>query len=202
ALKDWGRRYPYCSWGGRFREWLFSDDMEPYGSFGNGAAMRVSPAGFLAGNLEDAWAMSDRVTRVTHNHPEGMKGARATVTAIVLARQGANAEAIRNEIAQRFDYDMGRSVDEIRPSYRFDETCQRTVPEALICALEAEDFEDAVRNAVSLGGDADTLAAIAGAVAEARFGVPDAIAEDVIRRLPKGMLAMVNQFRRALRELK
>jgi len=195
ALKDWGRRYPYCSWGGRFREWLFSDDMAPYGSFGNGAAMRVSPAGFLAGNLEDAWAMSDRVTRVTHSHPEGLKGARATVTAIVLARQGANAEAIRNEIAQRFDYDMGRSVDEIRPSYRFDETCQRTVPEALICALEAEGFEDAVRNAVSLGGDADTLAAIAGAVAEARFGVPDAIASESLRRLPEDMRTIIEQSR-------
>ncbi|RMH62914.1 MAG: ADP-ribosylglycohydrolase family protein [Zetaproteobacteria bacterium] len=195
ALKNWGRRYPYCSWGRRFREWLFSDDMEPYGSFGNGAAMRVSPAGFLADSLEDAWAMSDRVTRVTHNHPEGLKGARATVTVIVLARQGADAQAIREEVAGRFGYDMVRSVDEVRPGYRFDETCQRTVPEALTCALEAEDFEDAVRNAVSLGGDADTLAAIAGAVAEARFGVPDAIAGEVFRRLPEDMRSIADQYR-------
>jgi len=194
TLKDWGRRYPHCSWGGRFREWLFSDEDEPYGSFGNGAAMRVSPAGFLADSLEDAWAMSDRVTRVTHNHPEGMKGARATVTAIVLARQGADAQAIREEVAGRFGYGMARAVDEIRPGYRFDETCQRTVPEALICALEAEDFEDAVRNAVSLGGDADTLAAIAGAVAEARFGVPDDTVEEVRRRLPVDMLTLLDSL--------
>ncbi|RMH42442.1 MAG: ADP-ribosylglycohydrolase family protein, partial [Gammaproteobacteria bacterium] len=166
----------------------------PYGSFGNGAAMRVSPAGFLAKSLEEAWAMSDRVTQVTHNHPEGLKRARATVTAIVLARQGANAEAISNEIAQRFGYDMGRSVDEIRPGYRFDETCQRTVPEALICALEAEGFEDAVRNAVSLGGDADTLAAIAGAVAEARFGVPESIASKTQRLLPAEILDVLDEM--------
>jgi len=192
ALKMWGRRYPHCSWGGRFREWLFSDEREPYSSFGNGAAMRVSPAGLLADSLEDAWAMSDRVTRVTHNHPEGMKGARATVTAIVLARQGVAAQAIREEIAGRFGYDMARSVDEIRPAYGFDESCQRTVPEALICALEAQDFEDAVRNAVSLGGDADTLAAIAGAVAEARFGVPAAIASEALQRLPIEMQAILD----------
>ena len=187
AFKDWGKRYPHSGWGGRFAHWLFSDMTEPYGSFGNGAAMRVSPAAFLADTLEDALAMAEQVTRITHDHPEGLKGAAATTAAIFLARQGASAEAIRQYVEVEYGYDLQSGVDEIRPGYQFDETCQGTVPEAIICALEARDFEDAIRNAVSLGGDADTLGAITGGIAEARFGLPPDIACETWRRLRSDM---------------
>lgn len=198
AFKDWGRRYPDSGWGGMFRRWLFSDRREPYGSFGNGAAMRVSPAGFLAGSLDEALELADAVTRVTHDHPEGLKGARATVTAIVLFRQGMAPEAVREEIASRFGYDVRRTVDQIRPGYRFDETCQGTVPEAIVCALEATGFEEAIRNAISLGGDADTLGAICGGIAEARFGVPSGIADEAWCRLPGDMHeVLMEAYRRA-----
>ena len=164
ALKDWGRRYwEIGGWGARFGDWLTRDDLAAYGSYGNGAAMRVAPAGLLASSLEEAIALSDRVTEVTHNHPEGMRGAAATAATIFLARSGIQARQIRQDIARRFGYDLSASVDEIRPVYRFNETCQETVPQALICALEATDFEDAIRNAISIGGDSDTVAAIAGA---------------------------------------
>ncbi|BCX89429.1 ADP-ribosyl-[dinitrogen reductase] hydrolase [Methylomarinovum tepidoasis] len=190
AFKDWGHRYPDCGWGGTFAYWLFSDRTEPYGSFGNGAAMRISPVGLVAGSLDRAHALSDRFTRITHDHPEGLKGAAATVTAILLCRKGKSTltcEEIRCLIEVGYGYDLSRSVAQIRPGYGFDETCQGTVPEAITCALEASDFEDAVRNAVSLGGDADTLGAITGGIAEARFGVPRVIAEEVRKRLPQDM---------------
>ncbi len=187
ALKDWGRRYPDAGYGGYFHEWLFSDETAPYGSFGNGAAMRVSPAGLLAHSLEQCLEMAQRVTAVTHNHPEGLKGAAATAAAVFLFRQGAGAPAVRETIAELCGYDLERSVEAIRATYTFDETCQGTVPEALVCALEASDYEDAVRNAISLGGDADTLGAITGAVAEARFGLPEAIAAQAWARLPEDM---------------
>ncbi len=191
AFKDWGRRYPDCGWGGMFRTWLFSEKTEAYGSFGNGAAMRVSPAALLAGTLEEALEMAEQVTCITHNHPEGLKGAAATVTAIFLSRQKVAAQALRELIEERYGYDLGRTVEEIRPDYRFDETCQGTVPAAIVCALESSDYEDAVRNAVSLGGDADTLAAITGAIAEARFGIPEEIASQAWNRLPEEMHAVL-----------
>ena len=155
-----------------------SASLEPYGSYGNGAAMRVAPAGLLAGSIEEAVELSDRVTGATHNHPEGLKGGAATACAIVLARQRQSAIGIREFIAREFGYDMERTVDDIRPGYVFNETCQRTVPEALICALEATDFEDAIRNAISIGGDSDTVGAITGGVAEDLFGIPEDIAGD------------------------
>lgn len=194
AFKDWGRRYPDSGWGGMFASWLFSDRTEPYGSFGNGAAMRVSPAALLARNLAEALEMADRVTRVTHDHPEGLKGAAAAVTATFLCRQGMAPRAVRELIQTRYGYDLSRTVDGIRPHYRFDETCQGTVPEAIVCALEARDYEDAVRNAVSLGGDADTLGAICGAIAEARFGVPRQIACETWNRLPEDMRQVLAQL--------
>jgi len=194
AFKDWGRRYPDSGWGGMFGQWLFSEATAPYGSFGNGAAMRVSPAALLARTLEEALRMADRVTRVTHDHPEGLKGAYATVTAIFLCRQGVDPADVRVYIQTHYGYDLTRTVDQIRPYYRFDETCPGSVPEAIVCALEAGDYEDAVRNAVSLGGDADTLAAIAGAIAEARFGVPADIAREAWRRLPEDMRAVVAEL--------
>ncbi len=194
AFKSWGRRYPDSCWGDRFVQWLFSDDTEPYGSYGNGAAMRVSAAAWLGRDMDEALSLGARVTRVTHNHPEGMKGAAAVVCAAFLARQGHVPGDIREEIASRFGYDLSHAVEEIRPTYRFNETCQGSVPEALTCALEAKDYEDAVRNAVSLGGDADTLGAIAGTVAEARFGVPTWVACKDWERLTAVMRAVVSKF--------
>lgn len=188
ALKDWGRRHwENGGWGGMFARWLMSDSLEPYGSFGNGAAMRVSSAGLLAQSEEQAIELAHRVTEVTHNHPEGMKGAAATALAIYLARIGQPAAFIRLAVTERFGYDLDRTPDDIRPTYRFNETCQETVPQALVCALVASDFEDAIRNAISIGGDSDTVAAIAGGVAEALFGVPEQIARKGWDYLPDDM---------------
>jgi len=194
ALHDWCGRYRGRGYGGMFAQWLARGNRRPYGSFGNGAAMRVSPAGFLARSLDEALAMSRKVTEVTHNHPEGLKGAAATAHAIFLARRRATADRIRKTIQSEYGYDLARTVDGIRPHYRFDATCQGTVPEALICALEARDFEDAIRNAISIGGDSDTIGAIAGGVAEALFGIPDELRKAGVSRLPKDM-------RRVLEEL-
>ncbi len=195
AFRRWGRRHPDVSWGGRFRHWLFDDRAGSYGSFGNGSAMRVGPVGWACGSVAEVLAEAERGALPTHDHPEGVKGAQATALAVFLARTGAGKEAIRAEIAGRFGYDLGRSVAVIRPSYGFDETCQGTVPEALIAFLDSTDFEHAVRLAVSLGGDADTLACIAGSVAEAYYGgVPAAIAGETRRRLSADMVALVDRF--------
>ena len=188
ALKDWGRRYwDNGGWGQRFADWLSSDDMAPYNSYGNGAAMRVAPAGLLPHSVEEVTALSSRVTEVTHNHPEGMKGAQATALAIFLARRRVTAHNIKVAITERFGYDLDRTPDDIRPNYRFNETCQETVPQALVCALTATGYEDAIRNAISIGGDSDTVAAIAGGVAEALFGIPDDLAAKGWFHLPREM---------------
>jgi ADP-ribosyl-[dinitrogen reductase] hydrolase len=194
ALVAWCKRYPGRGYGGMFARWIESREPKPYNSFGNGAAMRVSPAGLLARTLEEALDMSRRVTEVTHNHPEGLKGAAATAHAIFLARQGAARADIRRAIAVTYGYDFNRSVDDIRLHYVFNETCQQTVPEALICALEAHDFEDAMRNAISIGGDSDTVAAIAGGVAEALFGVPQTLADAGMAKLPDEMRGVVERL--------
>ena len=179
TLQRWCRRHPGRGYGGMFAAWIGGTEPEPYGSFGNGAAMRVSPAAFLNRDrpLEAALRAADRVTAVTHDHPEGMKGARATTHAIWLGFQGTGAAQIRRTVEHAYGYDLSRTVDEIRPGYSFDVTCQRTVPEALTCALESVSFEDAVRNAISLGGDSDTLAAIAGPIAEALHGLPQVLVD-------------------------
>lgn len=198
TLRAWCLRYPDRGYGGMFRQWIVDESLGPYNSFGNGAAMRVSAAALLGVDLESGLFLADRITAITHDHPEGMKGARATVTAIWLARTGEDAETIRQTLARRFGYDMNRTVENIRVGYAFDVTCQGTVPEALICALEATDFEDAIRNAISIGGDSDTIACIAGSVAEARFGIPEAIAAEALRRLPQEMVDVVEEvYRRA-----
>jgi ADP-ribosyl-[dinitrogen reductase] hydrolase len=176
ALREWCRRYWHIGgWGLRYADWVKSDVMGPYNSMGNGAAMRVSPAGFIANSIEEAINLAHRVTEVTHNHPEGLKGAAATAVAIYLAKTKHNTEQIRDFISTEFDYDLDRTVDEIRAVYEYNELSPTTVPEALICALDATGYEDAVRNAISIGGDSDTIAAIAGSVAEAMFGLNDAI---------------------------
>ena len=176
TLQKWCRRYRERGYGGYFSRWIYANPPEPYDSYGNGAAMRVSAAAFL--NREDlaaALAAADRVTEITHNHPEGMKGARATTHAIWLAFHGEDPANIRQAITSKYGYDLIQTVDKIRPNYSLDVTCQGTVPQGITCALESVSYEDAVRNAISLGGDADTLAAIAGAIAEAMHGIPDEI---------------------------
>ena len=195
SLKDWGRRYfDNNGWGGGFRKWLASESNAPYNSWGNGAAMRVSPAAWLANSLEEALEYSRRVTEVTHNHAEGLKGADATTTAVYLALHGSSPEEITQAIQSTYSYDLSKTVDLIRPGYRFNESCQGTVPQALICALTATSFEDAMRNAISIGGDSDTVAAIAGGVAEALFGVPQSMILEVARRLPTDMKRVLHSL--------
>ena len=178
TLQAWCRRYPHRGYGGNFSRWIHDDSPEPYGSYGNGAAMRISPAAFLnRDDLGAALSASDTVTEITHNHPEGMKGARATTHTIYLAFQGEGPDKIRHVISSEYGYDLTRRVDDIRPSYFFDITCQGSVPQAITCALESVSYEDAIRNAISLGGDSDTLAAIAGPIAEALHGIPDELIE-------------------------
>lgn len=185
TFKAWGRGFPNAGWGGMFARWLFSDETAPYGSFGNGAAMRVSPAGWIGRDLDEVLALADRVTVVTHDHPDAVDGARAVAEAVYRFRTRATADAVRDAIGRRYGYDLDRTAAQIRPHYDFDETCRGTVPPALVCALEARSTEDAIRKAVSLGGDADTLAAIAGAVAEARFGLPTDLANEALARIPE-----------------
>ena len=197
ALKSFGRRYPHAGYGGSFYGWLASPASRPYNSWGNGSAMRVSPVGWAFDTVEDVLREARRSAEVTHDHPEGIKGAQATALAILLARQGATRAAIREEIAGRFGYDLGRTLDGIRPGYRFDVSCQGSVPESIIAFLEAEGVEDAIRKAISLGGDSDTMACIAGGIAEAFFGgVPDEIAAGVRARLPGEFLGVIDEFYR------
>jgi ADP-ribosylglycohydrolase len=203
ALKDWGRRYwDNGGWGSSFGLWLKSNTLKPYNSYGNGAAMRVAPAGLLGQSLDQTFEFANQVTSVTHNHPEGMKGASATAAAVFLARKGMSQSAIRDFIGEKFGYDMSRSIDEIRPHYVFNETCQQTVPEALTCALEAKDFEDAIRNAISIGGDSDTIGAIAGGVAEALFSIPDDIAKSAWRILPFEMREVLTLLYKSAGEIR
>lgn len=178
SMREIGQPYRDCGYGGSFFRWMYSDDPKPYNSFGNGSAMRVSACGFVAKSIEEAKALSKAVTEVTHNHPEGIKGAEATTVAIFLAKTGHSLEEIREHINANY-YPMDFTLDEIRDTYEFNETCQNTVPQALKAFFESTDFEDAIRNAISIGGDSDTLAAITGGIAEAYYGIPDEIKRDV-----------------------
>ena len=195
AYRDWGERYPGRGYGTWFHKWLGDPDRGPYNSFGNGSAMRVSPIGWAFDTLDEVLAEAERSASVTHNHPEGIKGAQATAAAVHLARTGATKEEIRREISTRFGYNLDRTVEAIRPDYRFDVTCQGSVPEALIAFLDADDFEHAIRLAISLGGDADTQAAVTGAVAEAFWGgVPGRIEKEVRDVLDRALLEVVDRF--------
>jgi ADP-ribosylglycohydrolase len=169
CFKRWGRRYPSAGYGGSFAEWLLSEESRPYDSWGNGAAMRVSPVGLACATPGTVLDEARKTAEVTHNHPEGVKGAQATALAVLLARHGEPKSAIKREIGRRFGYDLNRTLDEIRPEYRFDVSCQGSVPESIIAFLESDSFEDAVRNAISLGGDSDTMACIAGGIAQAFY---------------------------------
>ena len=198
AFKQYYRRYPNpCGgYGARFQAWAAGPDTQPYNSWGNGAAMRVSPVAYAYDRLETVLAAAADTAAVTHNHPEGIKGAQATATAIFLARQGHDKAAIAQTISDRFGYDLNRTIEQLRPTYTFNESCQATVPEAIIAFLDATDFEDALRNAVSLGGDADTLTCITGAIAEAFYGeVPEAIADRVWQHLDPPLRQTIATFR-------
>jgi len=190
-----GLQYPGAGYGARFMHWLMDDSMGPYDSYGNGSAMRVSPVGWAFDNEEAVLAAAEASAEVTHNHPEGIKGAQTTALAIFRARNGQSQEDIASEMAERFGYDISIPVDELRDTYKYNESCQGTVPEAIRCYMEASDFEDAIRNAISIGGDSDTLAAITGSIAEATFGVPSDIAEEAISRLDKPLTAILVRFR-------
>ncbi len=173
-MQSYAVRFPDSGYGGRFGQWIYQTDPEPYNSWGNGAAMRVSGCGYAAGSLEEAKELSFRVTCVTHDHPEGIRGAEATAVAVYLAGNGSSKEEIRRYITGEY-YDIDFTLDDIRDTFQFDESCMGTVPYALEAFFEASDYEDTVRNAISIGGDSDTLAAIAGSVAEAYFGIPETI---------------------------
>ncbi|NIP71828.1 MAG: ADP-ribosylglycohydrolase family protein [Gammaproteobacteria bacterium] len=195
ALKSFGRRHPDAGYGESFYRWLVSEHSEPYNSWGNGAAMRVSPVGFAFASVDQVLVEAQRTAEVTHNHPEGVKGAQATALGIYLARTGATKDRIRWEIEQRFGYDLYHSLDDIRPGYRFDVSCQGSVPESIIAFLESHDVESAIRNAVSLGGDSDTMACIAGGIAQGFYGwIPEHIESGVRERLPKDLLVVVDAF--------
>lgn len=194
SMQKWGKRYPAAGYGIRFCRWLGAAHPEPYGSYGNGSAMRVSAAGWLYDTLEETRAKARLTAEVTHNHPEGIKGAEATAAAIYLARTGHSKEEIRTYIVREFDYDLSRTCDQIRPEYYHVESCQKTVPEAITAFLEGTDFEDVIRTAVSLGGDCDTLTCIAGSIAEAFYGVPEQLKAECRSRLPKDMLGILHRF--------
>jgi len=195
TLKEYGRRYPYAGYGGMFVMWLGSNSLAPYNSFGNGSAMRVSPVGFAFSSLDTVLQEAEKSAAVTHNHPEGIKGAQAVAACIFLARSGESKERIKQYIEDTFGYNLHQTLDEIRPRYRFDETCQGSVPQAIIAFLESKEYEDAVRKAVSLGGDSDTLACMAGGIAQAYYGqIPDRIVEKVRNLVDDDLLAVVDEF--------
>ena len=195
VYRAYGRRYPNAGYGGTFIHWIFDDQAGPYHSWGNGSAMRVSPVGWAGDTIAAVLAEAERSAAVTHNHPEGIKGAQATALAVYLARTGHDKAILKQEIEQRFGYNLSRSLAAIRPGYRFDVSCQGSVPEAIIAFLEAADVEEAIRLAISLGGDSDTLACIAGSIAEAYFGpLPTPLATEVSQRLPAELLTVVETF--------
>mgnify|MGYP006290844175 FL=1 len=195
AIRALGRKYPNAGYGGTFFRWLFSDTYKPYNSWGNGSAMRVSPIGFAFDDPDRVLSEAARSAMITHSHPEGIKGAQATALSVHVARTTRNKAHVKQEISTRFKYDLDRTVDQIRPDYCFDVSCQGSVPEAIIAFLDSSSYEDAVRNAVSLGGDSDTLACIAGGIAEAYYGhIPGTIVEEVKVRLDSELWDITERF--------
>lgn len=194
-LRTWARKYPKAGYGGKFREWAFDKEvLPPYNSFGNGSAMRVSPVGFYATTFGEAMELAKQSAEVTHNHPEGIKGAQATACAIFLARAGRSKKEIKQEIEYWFGYDLDRKIDDIRTVYKFDASCQGSVPEAIIAFLESEDYESAIRLAISIGGDSDTIACITGGIASAFYGVPDELVEKVWKYLKEDVKYSIHVF--------
>ena len=197
-MQTYGKRYPHAGYGARFSWWLRSRNPEPYNSFGNGSAMRVSSVAWLFDDIISVVNAARISAEVTHNHPEGIKGAQATAAAIFLARTGASKTKIRSFIQNEFSYDLSRTCDQIRPNYYHVESCQETVPEAITAFLEGDSFEDVIRNAVSLGGDCDTLTAIAGSIAEGRYGVSDELKQECRSRLNDDLREVLNTFENCL----
>jgi len=193
--QKYGQKYPKKGYGGTFQNWIFSENPKPYNSWGNGSAMRVSPIGYLFDNLEDTLMEAEKSAAVTHNHPEGIKGAQAIAAAIFLAKNGRSKLEIKEYIEKQFGYDLNRKIDDIRETYQFDVSCQGSVPESIIAFLESTDFESAIRLAISLGGDADTQAAMAGSIAEAFYDeIPDFIIRECKNRLPDEFLKVIDDF--------
>jgi len=193
--QSYGRKYPNRGWGNRFHYWIHAADPQPYDSWGNGSAMRASPIGWAFNTIEEVLAEAEKSASVSHNHIEGIKGAQAAALAVYLARNGAEKEEIQRDIADRFGYNLDRTCDQIRADYSFDESCQGTVPEAIVAFLESESYEDAIRLAVSLGGDSDTLACITGGIAEAYYGgVPTELAQKALALLPPELISVIEQF--------
>ena len=199
SMQKWGRKYPDAGYGGRFYDWLYLPDPHPYYSWGNGSAMRVSSAGWLYNTLAETRQAAADTAFVTHNHPEGVKGAEATAAVIWAAHNGWTKEQIREYVQKEF-YPLEQTCDEIRPAYHFDVSCRGTVPQAITAFLEGKDFEDVIRTAVSLGGDCDTLTCIAGGMAEAMYGVPEDLKEECRKRLEPDMVEVLNRFERHLKE--
>lgn len=193
AMREVGQPYPHCGYGGQFYKWMYSGHPKPYGSFGNGSAMRVSACGYVANSEDEAKLLSKKVTEVTHNHPEGIKGAEATALAVFLARTGKSILEIRDYINENY-YPMNFTIDEIRDRYKFNATCQGTVPQALMAFFESTSFEDAIRTAISLGGDSDTLAAITGGIAEAYYGIPTDMRKHALTFLDERLLSILAEF--------
>jgi len=195
AIQEMGRKYPDAGYGPSFLRWLDSDNPRAYGSWGNGAAMRISPVGLAFDSEEKVLQEAKQAAEVSHDHPEGIKGARAIALGVYLARHGRDKGFIKRDLSERFGYDLERKLEDIRPDYGFDMSCQGSVPEAVICFLQAGSYEEAVRNAVSLGGDSDTLACMAGGIAEAFFGpLPENIRNEVEKRLPRELWKVVEKF--------
>lgn len=199
-MRKIGRQYPFAGYGHHFFRWIKSDSMGAYNSFGNGSAMRVSPVAWVAQSLEEAEKLAEWSAEVTHNHPEGIKGAQAVAAAIYLARTGKSKAEIKDYIEKQY-YKLEFTLDEIRPAYKFDVTCQGSVPQAIQCFLEAADFEDAIRNAVSLGGDGDTQAAMAGAIAEAFYGIPQPLKEEAFKRFTRKIQDYYDMFGEKLKNM-
>lgn len=198
GMQHFGKRYPDAGYGSKFRRWVKERRPRPYGSCGNGSAMRVSPVAWLYDDLETVRQMACLSAEVTHNHPEGIKGAESIASAIFLARTGHSKQEIKRYMESEFHYDLSRTCDEIRPGYRHVESCQESVPEAITAFLEGESFEDVIRTAVSLGGDCDTIAAIAGSIAEGFYGVPEELKQECRSRLPSDLKEVLTRFEEIL----
>ena len=200
SMKKFGMLFPSAGYGSMFRQWLQQDEPQPYGSYGNGSAMRVSSVAWLFDDLDTVRAMAKLSAEVTHNHPEGIKGAEATASAIYMARTGSTKTEIKTYIEDNFGYDLRRTCDEIRPGYHHIETCQETVPEAITAFLEGQSFEDVIRTAVSLGGDCDTLTCIAGSIAEGFYGVPEKLKQECQNRLPDNLREVLERFAQVIND--
>lgn len=193
-LRKWTRKYPYAGYGGRFFSWVHSDNPAPYGSYGNGAAMRISPVAWAASDLKDLKKLSDTFTGITHNHPLGMKGALVVATCIYMALHGSSKQAIKTYALEQYPEINGFCYEDLKKTYRFDETCQGSVPQAIYCFLISNDYEDCIRKTISIGGDCDTTSAMSGGIAEAFYGIPNSLINKVKTLLDSEMIEVIDEF--------